>query len=135
MTIIFFMIIPLVFLTKPCHFSNRALSIRKTLKLSSDLPFIGIHISVVFWLSSQHKTDNPLLSHTGVICLIYFQLIPDWSSLIRLLQETIQSEKCQEESVWQIVSDLISINAFSKCPQQEGYSGFASWTMHNFITE
>ena len=101
---------------------------RKTLKLSTDLPFIGIHIFVVFWLTSQHKTHEPLLSHTGVICLIYFELIPDWSSLIRLLQETIQSEKCQEESVWQIVSDLISINAFSKCPQQEGYSGFAKFS-------
>ena len=82
---------------------------RKTLKLSTDLPFIGIHIFVVFWLTSQHKTHEPLLSHTGVICLIYFELIPDWSSR-------------------QIVSDLISINAFSKCPQQEGYSGFAKFS-------
>ena len=42
---------------------------------------------------------------------------------------TVPSKVCggkgHEESVLQIVSDVISINAFCKCPQRDGYSGFA----------
>ena len=37
----------------------------------------------------------------------------------------VHGGKGHEESVLQIVSDVISINAFCKCPQRDGYSGFA----------
>ena len=46
----------------------------------------------------------------------------------------VRGGKGHEESVLQIVSDLISINAFCKCPQRDGYSGFAKFNS-NIISQ